>query len=524
MSKKFLKYCFLTLCLLSTGFLNLLFASPRDIQFEQWCDSIVSDELIVKFKNNSSTLQTQADFLKAPNFTKQFLMSQKAKDFSDLKKLFGDLELDPVFELDEEDSISLDSKSLARKNKFTKARAHLNLDRIYSLKIKSNQYIKHFIPQGQRNIYACQEINNAIKKLKKNKAVEYVIPNRKLKIQAEITDEYFIENAPDWNFNYSTQWGLKNINAEQAWSKTLGEKALVAVIDSGVNYNHPDLWNKIWVNPKIVKDTNLDGKRSLDDLDLNKNHKIDSNEFRANAFGFNTSGNSAVDPMDYIGHGTHVAGIIGAEADGKGMVGVAPGAKIMIIRVNTDSGNITERAVARAVLLAARQGADVANLSMGTSSHVPLLYDAIQSIKDQMVVVAAAGNNSSEVSSYNKINSKSYYPAAYDEVISVAASTPSNRKAFFSNYGSAIDLCAPGGADNKYDRNILSTDLTISGYQRRIGTSMAAPYVTGVVALILSTKPLASPVKVKNLLLANATKTGYQDGIGAGVVNAMSAL
>jgi len=225
-----------------------------------------------------------------------------------------------------------------------------------------------------------------------------------------------------------------------------------------------------------------------------------------------------------VGHGTHVAGIIGADADGKGMVGVAPKARIMIIRVNSNSGSITEKSVAKAILLAARQGADVANLSMGSSSHLPLIYDAIQSVKDQMVIVAAAGNNSSEVTPFTRKGIKSFYPAAYNEVISVAASTPSNKKAYFSNYGDAVDICAPGGADNRYDRNILSTDLTMDGYQKRIGTSMAAPFVTGVVALVLSTKPTASPVRVKNLLIAKAIKTGYADGTGAGVVNAMSAL
>jgi subtilisin family serine protease len=525
MSKKFLKYCFLTLCLLSTGFLNLLFASPRNIQFEQWCNSIEDDEIIVKFKSDNTNLQARADFQKAPNFTKQLLMSQKAKDLRQLKKHLNDIKLESLFELDNTDEeINIDPKFIARKNNFSRARAEFNLDRIYSLKVNSNQYFKSFIPKQQKKIFACQEVYRNIKKLEQDPRVEYALPNRKLKIQAEITDEYYVSNAPGWNLNYETQWGLRNINAEQAWSQTLGQRALVAVIDSGVNYNHPDLWNNIWVNPQTVKDTNLDGKRTLDDLDLNKNHKIDSNEFRANTLGFNTSSTYAVDPMDYVGHGTHVAGIIGADADGKGMVGVAPRARIMIVRVNSDSGAITESAVARAIILAARQGADVANLSMGTTSHLPIIYDAIKAVKNQMVIVAAAGNNSSFISPFSKRKTKSFYPAAYNEVISVAASTPSNKKAYFSNYGRAVDICAPGGADNRYDRNILSTDLTIDGYQRRIGTSMAAPFVTGVVALVLSTKPTASPVRVKNLLIAKAIKTGYADGTGAGVVNALSAI
>lgn len=328
----------------------------------------------------------------------------------------------------------------------------------------------------------------------------------------------------DGLFSYETQWGLKAINAEKAWSKTLGEKALVAVIDSGVNYNHPDLWNNIWVNPKLVKDTNRDGKKNLDDLDINNNKKIDANEFKANAFGFNTSTKSAIDPMDYVGHGTHVAGIIGADADGQGMVGVAPKARIIIIRVNSNTGAITEKAVARAILLAAKQGADVANLSMGTSYHLPLVYDAIQAVKDQMLIVAAAGNYSQEITPYYYDDQKSFFPAAYDEVISVAAITPTDQKAFFSNYGSAVDIAAPGGADSRIEKNILSTDLTYEGYNRRVGTSMAAPYVTGVAALIASSEPSFSPAKIKNQILSNATSINSGYNIGAGLVNAESVI
>jgi hypothetical protein len=523
MKQKLFNKFILILCLFCSGFLNFIFARPRDFQFEQWCNSLEDDELIVKFKSNSNRLQAQQDFQKAPNFTNQLLSYQKAHDLKHLKRYNKNIKIESMFDLVNEDEIaSIDPNFLARKNNFSQARVQFNIDRIYSLRFNSNSYLKSFIPSQQRKIFACQETYKRIKALEQNPLVEYVIPNRILKIQAEITDEYFVSNAPGWDFNYETQWGIKNINAEQAWSKTLGEGALVAVIDSGVNYNHPDLWNNIWVNPKLVRDINQDGKSTLDDLDTNQNHKIDANEFRINTIGFNTSSNNNFDPMDYLGHGTHVAGIIGAVADGQGMVGVAPKARIMIIRVNSDSGAITEKAVARAIILAARQGADVANLSMGSSSHLPLVYDAIQTVKNQMVIVAAAGNNSSYIPNYNRQNPKSFYPAAYKEVVSVAASTPSNKRAYFSNYGPAVTLSAPGGSDNRYEKNIFSTDLTFEGYNRRVGTSMAAPFVTGVVALVLSRKPTESPLKVKRLLISSAIKS--TNSSGAGVVNALSAL
>jgi subtilisin family serine protease len=502
---------------------NLLFANSRDLGFEHWCDSLENDEIIIKLKSDSSTLQAQSDFQIAPSYKKQFLANQKNKDIQHLKKYVSDLELENILDLEEE-TFNPDPKLLERKNKFRKSRARLNLDRIYSIKSKSKNYLANFIPKNQRKIYACQEIYKKIKKLEQDPQVEYVIPNRKLKIQAEIADDYFVNNAPNWPFNYGTQWGLKSINAEKAWSKTLGEKTIVAVIDSGVNYNHPDLWNKIWVNPAVVKDTNRDGKRSLDDLDRNRNKKIDSFEFKANALGFITSTNSGKDPRDFVGHGTHVAGIIGAAADGQGMVGVAPETKIMIIRVISSSGNITEKSIAKGLLIAAKYGADVANLSMGTSYHLPLVYDAIKAVKDQMVIVAAAGNNNQYIASYSRINERSFYPAAYPEVISVAASTETNQKAFFSNYGPAVDVTAPGGSDSRFEKNILSTDITSDGYNRRIGTSMAAPYVTGVVALLISNKPHLSPTQVREKIKNSAKDLDITDDLGSGLVDAENTL
>jgi subtilisin family serine protease len=506
MGKGYLKKIFLIILLIILGVSNNLFASPRVVQFERWCDSLVDDEIIIKFKKNeNSNLQNQNDLALAPNFSKEFLKLQKSRDSGYLKKQINNLDIKPVFSFDDEDFPLADQKLLTRKNSLLRARAALNLDRIYSLKINSQNYFSYLIPENQKRIYACREVSRVIKKLQKDSRFEYVVPNRKLDLQADITDEYYVSRAPTWPFNYETQWGLKTINIETAWSRTYGKKALIAVIDSGVDFNNPQLWKNIHVNPRFVQDRNHDGVIDLDDLDLNGNKKIDTQEFRVNTFGYNTSDSFITDPMDKIGHGTHVAGIIAAAADGIGMVGVAPESKILIIRVSSKTGSISEKAVARAIILAAKQGADVANLSMGTNFPLPLVYDAIKSVRNQMVIVAAAGNSNSNIQKFRYRNQSSFYPAAYNEVISVGAVSETNQKAPFSNYGQAVDILAPGGSDFSPEKNILSTDITSTGYSRRAGTSMAAPYVTGVVGLILATKPSLKPLQVKKQILAKAT-------------------
>lgn len=202
MQKRHVKFLILLVCFISLGSFNFLFASPKDYKFEQWCNSIENDELIIKFKTDGESLQSEADYNLAPNYVRQKTKNQKLKDLGDLKKHLGDVELEDMFDLDDEtDSfITTDSKALMRKNKLRKSRAKYNLDRIYSIKPKSKNYFQNFIPKEQRKIFACQEVYKNIKKLEQDPRVDYVLPNRKLKIQAEITDDYFINSAPGWPF------------------------------------------------------------------------------------------------------------------------------------------------------------------------------------------------------------------------------------------------------------------------------------------------------------------------------------
>lgn len=300
--------------------------------------------------------------------------------------------------------------------------------------------------------------------LKKSDLTTYVEPNWKLHISSVINDPY-------WKF----QWGTMKIGAEQAWNMQKGEKhVLVAVVDTGIDYDHPDLAANYvplgydWVN---------------DDAD----------------------------PMDDHGHGTHCAGIIAAVSNNSvGVAGVAQ-VKIMAEKGFNFRGNGYTVDLANAIIHAVDQGANIISCSWGEYKRSFLIYDAIKYAYDAgVLIVAAAGNDATKAKSY---------PAAYDEVIAVAATDTNNQRAPFSNFGTWIELVAPGV-------NILST-VWDNGYKYMSGTSMAAPYVSGVAALIWSQFPNMSRDHVRALLQATAEdlgEKGFDEYYGYGLVNAEKAV
>jgi len=257
------------------------------------------------------------------------------------------------------------------------------------------------------------------------------------------------------------QWGLNataGVNAEKAWKKTKGKPSVVvAVIDTGVDYNHYALDSSMWRNTGEVFDgTDSDGNGYVDDV-----------------FGINVINNSG-DPLDDHGHGTHCAGIIAA--DSPSLKGVAPKVSIMGIKFLTKKGEGTLAGAIEAIEYAVDHGADVLSNSWGGKVGSEGLEEAIKYAERMGVLfVAAAGNKN-----YNN-DKKGSYPANYKvpNVISVAASTSSGRKAYFSNYGKqSVDLFAPG------DR-ILSSFLN-NKTKTLSGTSMATPFVSGAAALYYS--------------------------------------
>lgn len=316
---------------------------------------------------------------------------------------------------------------------------------------------------------------------------------------------------------YSGQWHYNTINVEQAWEALASRGSAdvtVAVLDTGVLTAHPDLSDNLVTGYDFVDD-NTDA---------------------------NDPGDKSINGQRSSFHGTHVAGTIAASAaNGAGGIGIAPNVKIMPVRVLGEGGGFASDIIAGVCYSAqltnidhsgcsnsnqASKAADIINLSLGgigASQIEQAVYDAV--ISKGIIVIAAAGNEST---------STPVYPAAYPNVISVAAINQNLEQARYSNFGSTIDVAAPGG-DFSMDRGILSTlgddrnGATILTYGSLQGTSMAAPHVAGVAALMKSAKPgLNHNEFIGHLNAGNLTQDlgeqGRDDIFGMGLIDAHKAV
>jgi subtilisin family serine protease/subtilisin-like proprotein convertase family protein len=326
-------------------------------------------------------------------------------------------------------------------------------------------------------------VEKILAQYRSNPIFEYIEPDYIL-TKGTITPKATFPNDP----SFGQLWGLHNtgqsggtpdadIDAPEAWDIQKGNPNLViGVIDSGVDYSHPDLAGNIWTNP---------GEIANDGIDNDGNGYVD--DIRGWDFAYNDN-----DPGDVDGHGTHVAGTIAGKGNnGVGVTGVAWNAKIMPLKFLDDTGSGWTSDAILAINYATAKGVKLTNNSWGGGGFNQALYDAINAAGQAgALFIAAAGNNSANAD----INPM--YPAAYnlDNIVSVASTTRTDALSSFSNYGlNSVDLGAPGS-----DIYSLAPG---GGYATLSGTSMASPHVAGAAALLWSQNPTWTAQQVKNTLM-----------------------
>lgn len=326
--------------------------------------------------------------------------------------------------------------------------------------VLSKNHKIHFVvidPQGRDQAKLIEE-------LRRLPNVAYVEPDGIVEALFDPNDPYYINNY---------QWGPQDINAPSAWDTTRGSSGIIiAIVDTGVNYNHPDIApnydnrGKNWINP-------------------------------------------SKSPLDDNGHGTHVAGIAAAVTNnGIGVAGISQ-SKILAEKVLNRFGSGTYSSVANGITDAADKGADIISMSLGGGDSYTMEIAVNYAWNNGSLIVAAAGNSNSGTISY---------PAAYANVTAVSALSQGDSKASYSNYGAKIELAAPG-------TDILSTYK--NGYAYLSGTSMATPFVSGSAALVLSKNSSLTNQQVRDILDSSADDigaSGRDTYFGYGKVNPYRAL
>jgi beta propeller repeat protein len=373
------------------------------------------------------------------------------------------------------------------------------------------------------------DVLQAARELSQDPDVEYAEPNFIVKATADVNDPYYASSG-SWGQNYADLWGIKKIQADVAWAQASGQGIIVAVSDTGLDFTHPDIQNRVRVNPG--EDINHNGVVDASDYDGIDN---DQNGYVDDIRGWDFVGSGDNDPTDDHFHGTHVAGTIAAQGNnGIGVIGVAHNARILPVKFLDASGSGTSANGAASIVYAAQAGADVINMSWGGPASQVVADALTQAHALGAVLVAAAGNSNADVGTFT--------PASHPDVIAVASTDQNDAKSGFSSWGQKISVAAPGGgsADPNDPQqtyvNILSlrasglgpANLVVgSNYLRLEGTSMASPHVAGTVALILSRQPAIGTDLAKVILEATATDIGapgFDIYAGNGRINASAAV
>ncbi len=424
------------------------------------------------------------------------------------------------------------------------------------------------------------EVIENLRMLESTGLVKWTTPNYYKYIQFIPNDPYFVNSASPTPTNPPNQWDKFIMQCPQAWDIQRGNpNILIAILDSGVDVDHPDLKDNIWINPG----EDIENRGTIDlvyDYEYINGIDDDGNGFVDDLFGYDfvggVTGNEATTPPDqqdwnpdihYFGddgwgepdpsvgngvgswmgtdvgvsHGTHCAGIAAAVMDNATMfAGVAGGGcKIVPVRVANPEGQATVTAIAAGIEYAAIVGAHVISMSLGgLGGSDPAQAAAIDyAFSMGVTLVAASGNMAPLVTAVS-------YPASDPDVIAVGSCTAGGNRSSYSQYGSNLDVVAPGGQSSFFGditETIWSTwvvsvfeaneDPSLSPadhiYMHAVGTSMACPQVSGICGLILSQNPSLTNVQVREVLTLTATDigaAGFDNETGYGMANAYEAV
>lgn len=335
---------------------------------------------------------------------------------------------------------------------------------------------------------------------------------------AEVEPFYYTDLIPN-DYSASQLWHLAKINAPEAWNVSIGDKnVVIAVLDAGFMMEHPDLKANIWTNTGEIPDNHQDddGNSYIDDV-----HGWDA-------------GNDDNDPnppaiyREFFDHGTKVAGVASPVTDNNvGIAGIGYSCILLPIKAKSDVSAFNPSQTTRyrsrldatspALTYAIRNQVDVINMSFGSSQKSQTMANLILAGSQQgILMVAAAGNENNAVASY---------PASLPNVISVGATTASDRKASFSSYGANLDIMAPG----TFIKTTSHTPALDSNYETVQGTSAASPMVAGLAGLMKSVNPCLSPTDIETFLKNTAVdldniNIAYMGQLGAGRIDAEAAM
>lgn len=325
----------------------------------------------------------------------------------------------------------------------------------------------------------------------------------------------------------SEQWALATVQAQKAWKKATGKGIIVGIVDTGIDFTHPEFAGQLHIN--TPEDINGSGafeawpfteKRDGVSGDLDGKDD-DGNGYADDVIGYDFVDNTLANfgdaqnrdavPLDEHGHGTNVAGVIAARNDSNGTTGLAYNSRLLALRAFDALGNGEDDDFAAAIVYGALNGAKVINLSFGDVYLPTILSDAIAFAHDLGCVIVGSSGNSG--------NTRAHYPSDFSQVISVGASTQADALFQTSNHGSLVDLVAPGA-------KVLTTTRDNS-YASVNGTSFSAPHVAATAAMLLELRPTLTPVEIRGILTATTDdlgKRGWDMDFGAGRLNAAAAL